>query len=212
MVHTKLHWNGRLSFWWNISHPLHWKLSKTTPEVVKITTSNVASDENFVKMTTFSFQGTGVFPRPRSAARQCFVCSHPASSRLFWWFLSSVTRDRFITGPALPGTKAGSRDLEKNLRGSTSHAGRALSGNLSTILVQKMEWQSSSQVCMNGVVLRIKITVIRKCKHFVSLFTIINADPQAKWITHGSDDCSFRAVWHAPKKYTTPGVPFANMN
>ena len=37
------------SFWWNFHHWLALK-------VVKMTTSSAASDENFVKMTTFSFQ------------------------------------------------------------------------------------------------------------------------------------------------------------
>ena len=36
----------RVSFWWNFHHWLHWKLS----------TSSAATDENFIKMTTFPFQ------------------------------------------------------------------------------------------------------------------------------------------------------------
>ena len=39
-----------MSFWWNFHHWLHWKLSK-------MTTSSAASDENFIKMMTFPFQG-----------------------------------------------------------------------------------------------------------------------------------------------------------
>ena len=38
-----------MTFWWNLHHWLH-------PEVVIVTTSSAASDENVVKIVTFSFQ------------------------------------------------------------------------------------------------------------------------------------------------------------
>ena len=66
------------SFWWNLRHWLHWKLSKwqfsvhpvtkisskydihhsslAALKVVKMTIFSAASDENFIKMTTFLFQ------------------------------------------------------------------------------------------------------------------------------------------------------------
>ena len=44
-----LHWNGNVFILMKIS-------SLAAPKVVKMTTSRAASDENLVKMTTFSFQ------------------------------------------------------------------------------------------------------------------------------------------------------------
>ena len=46
-----IHWNENVFILINFS-------SLAALEVVKMTTSNAASDENFVKMTTFSFQCT----------------------------------------------------------------------------------------------------------------------------------------------------------
>ena len=48
-IYHKLHWNGNVFILTKSS-------SLAAPKVVKMTTFGAASDENFVKMTTFSFQ------------------------------------------------------------------------------------------------------------------------------------------------------------
>ena len=70
-----VHWNGNVFI-------LMKSLSLAALEVVKMTTSSAASDENFVKMTTFSFQCNG------GLNQNPMWMGFEATFSLWWWVYS----------------------------------------------------------------------------------------------------------------------------